>query len=169
MKAVIVIIVICILLALIYSIISYAINFIDMLHSRACVIQTIDQIIKMIRYQQIILSEFGIPYKTQLNRTNFSKMIVPLYFGIIDAYWDLPKKKSRLSPEHYRSLEASYTDNINALNILLEDYNVYNIRYRYSKDKCYFIENLYDDFPFLDDSIKYHMDNGILGTGSFQH
>ena len=167
--AIIIIVTVCIILALACYIFEYVVHFIDMVYARACIIQTIDQIIKMVRYQQLILSELGIPYKTQLSRSNFNKLIVPLYFGILDAYWDLPKKRFRFTPEHYEGLEASYTDNINALNILLEDYNVYNIRYRYAKDKCYLINNLYDDFPFLDDTIKYHLDNGIQGTGSFQH
>ena len=162
-------IIVCVIVALAAYIFEYAVNFIEMLYAKSCVTQTIDQIIKMIRYQQIILAELGIPYKTQLSRNNFSTYIVPLYFGILEAYWDLPKKRFKFTKEHYESLEASYTDNINALNLLLEDYTVYNIRYRYAKDKCHLLNAIYDDFPFLDDKIKYHMDNGIQGTGSFHH
>ena len=160
-------IIVCTILALAIYIFNYVVNVIEMLYAKSCITQTIDQIIKMIRYQQIILAELGIPYKTQLSRNNFSIYIVPLYFGILEAYWDLPKKRFKFTKDHYASLEASYTDNINALNLLLEDYTVYNIRYRYAKDKCHLINNTFDDFPFLDDKIRYHMDNGIQGTGSF--
>ena len=160
-------IIVCMILALAIYIFNYVVNVIEMLYAKSCITQTIDQIIKMIRYQQIILAELGIPYKTQLSRNNFSTYIVPLYFGVLEAYWDLPKKRFKFTKDHYASLEASYTDNINALNLLLEDYTVYNIRYRYAKDKCHLINNTFDDFPFLDDKIRYHMDNGIQGTGSF--
>lgn len=160
-------IIVCMILALAIYIFNYVVNFIEMLYAKSCITHTIDQIIKMIRYQQIILAELGISYKTQLSRSNFSTYIVPLYFGILEAYWDLPKKRFKFTKDHYASLEASYTDNINALNLLLEDYTVYNIRYRYAKDKCHLINNTFDDFPFLDDKIRYHMDNGIQGTGSF--
>ena len=71
-------IIVCIILALAIYIFNYVVNVIEMLYAKSCIMQTIDQIIKMIRYQQIILAELGIPYKTQLSRNNFSTYIVPL-------------------------------------------------------------------------------------------
>lgn len=146
---------------------NYVIEFIEMMYARACLLQTIDQVIKIVRYQQIILSELGIPYKTPICRSNFNKLILSVHRGIIKAYWDLPKRKHNVSESHYVGLEASYTDNINALNLLLADYNIYNVRYSVAKDKCHLLNKMLPEYPFLDQDLQYKLDNGIDGTGAF--
>lgn len=167
MKILLICVIICLLIALVCYCVGYALNFIEMVYARACVLQTIDQIIKIVRYQQIILSDLGIPYKTQLNRHNFNTLILPIHKSIIKAYWDLDRGNVRISDSHYESLHASYVDNINAFNLLLEEYNVYNVRYMYARDKCVVLNNMFSTFPFLNEDIQYRLDNGIAGTGAF--
>lgn len=167
MKVLAILLIVCLLIISVYYIVNYAINFAEMVYARACVMQTIEQVIKIIRYQQSILAELGIPYKTQLNKNNFDKLILPIHKSIIKAYWDLDKSSSLVSSEYHKSLNASYVDNINTLNILLEEYNIYNIRYMYARDKCVLLNNMFPALPFLDEDIQYRLDNGIMGTGTF--
>lgn len=147
----------------IVNIISYAI---EMFYAKACLLQTIDEIIKMVRYEQIILAKLGISYKTQICRSNFNELIIPVYNGIRRAYQDLHYKENTYSQNHVESLIQSYTDNINSINLLLLDYDIYNIRYSVARDKLLFANMLLTDYPFLDTDLKFRLDNGIAGTGA---
>lgn len=138
---------------------------IEMFYAKACLLQTIDEIIKMIRYEQIILAKLGISYKTPICRSNFNELIIPVYNGIRRAYQDLHYKENTYSHNHVESLIQSYTDNINSINLLLLDYDVYNVRYSVARDKLLFADKLFTDYPFLDTDLQFRLDNGIEGTG----
>ena len=166
MKTLFIFIIAGLVIALISLCVQYVEDFIEMVYAKACLLQTIDEVVKIVRYQQIILSELGIPYKTHLNRSNFDSLILPIHRSLISAYWDLGKPNVRISEEHYNSLHASYVDNLNPLNILLADYNIYNVRYMYARDKCVLLNNMFPIYPFLNEDIKYRLDNGISGTGA---
>lgn len=150
----------------IYYLISY---FVEMLYSKACLIQTVDEIIKMFRYEQIILAKLGIAYKTSICRSNFNELLMPVYNGIRQAYEDIPHRHKWIPDEYYESLYQSYTDNINSINILLMDYEIYNVRYSVAKDKLLVLSRLFDNYPFLDTDLKFRLDNGIAGTGAVGH
>lgn len=150
----------------IYYMISY---FVEMVYAKACLIQTIDEIIKMFRYEQIILAKLGIAYKTSICRGNFNNLLMPVYNGIRRAYEDIPNRHKNMPDDYYESLMQSYTDNINSINILLMDYEIYNVRYSVARDKLLVFSKLFVDYPFLDTDLKFRLDNGIAGTGAIGH
>lgn len=167
MKVCLIILLIIFLVFLAYLIFNYITELIEMFYARACLIQTIDQITRMFKYQQIILSDIGIPMRTSICRQNFNDLLKNTYDIIIQAYHsDFSKKSKVLNPEHFKHLKESYEANLNSINILLLEYDTYNVRYSYAKDKLLGINRWFQDYPFLEGDIDFRRDNGIENSSA---
>jgi hypothetical protein len=58
---------------------------------------------------------------------------------------------------------------MSSINILLLEYDIYNVRYSVAKDNVRVLNRIFKDYPFLDSEINFKMDNGIKGTGAFRY
>lgn len=130
-------------------------------------LEDMDKIIKMIKYQQRILADYKIFFKCSVQRSNFSEKIVPVYKQIIEAYSDLDycAEMARLNKDYAADLKLSYEQNLSTINHYLLEYNALNCMYERSKDEAYIFSNWFPTYPFLDDSIDFNEDHGIVGTG----
>lgn len=166
-KSVIVIIGIIILMmtaGYIYDILTY---LFDMFFARSCLIDSMDAVIRLLKFQQVILSEVGIPVHFSMNRQIFTRDIKEVHKAMTEAYIrDYKKCSLKLSPEYAEAQQRSYIDNINAINLALLDYDSNNVRYSNDCDHIPILGMIMPRYQFLDNDIAFRKDNGLEGTSA---
>jgi hypothetical protein len=152
---------------IIYEVATYVSNVIDAVYSRQLLVDAMDQIIKLFKYQQVLLADIDIPVRFTLSRATFTDNVLEVYRHMNAAYTnDIDKVIDRFPEEHGKSTKLSYEDNINSINIFLSEYNALNVRYSVDKDNLPFVNRLFPEYKFLDQDLKYMSDNGIENTGA---
>ena len=148
----------------VYTTVQY---LLDMFYARACLIDNMDSVIRLLKFQQIILSEVGIPCRFSMSRQIFTRDIKSVHTTVIKAFLDdYDKCSTKLSPEYLEAQKTSYTDNINAINLALLDYDASNVRYSNDIDHIPVLCRLMPRYDFLDQDIAFRKDNGIKGTSA---
>lgn len=146
---------------------NYIINLVDAIYSRECLIETMDQVIRLFKYQQILLADINIPVRFTLSRALFTDNILEVYRYMNSAYTnDVDKALEGYSEEHAKSTRLSYEDNVNSINLYLSEYNAFNVRYSVDRDSLPILNRFLPEYKFLDSDVTYTQDNGIEGTAA---
>ena len=168
MEKSVLIIIACIVFAVcagyIYDVLTY---FFDMFFARSCLIDSMDTVIRLLKFQQVILSEVGIPVRFSMNRQIFTRDIKDVHKAMTEAYIkDYKKCCSKLSPEYAEAQMRSYVDNVNAINLALLEYDSNNVRYSNDCDHVPILSRIMPRYNFLDNDIAFREDNGLEGTSA---
>lgn len=144
--------------------IKYGCDVVEVVYAKACLIQTMDQIIRLIKFQQVILKDINVPFQTSICRNNFSNVLTNTYRNVIDAYADVKAYNDKMRNDYSNARLLSYEDNIASLNNFLHEYDVYLIRYDVAKDNLFILNRYLPEYEFVTSKVNFMRDNGIDGT-----
>ena len=144
--------------------IKYGYDIVEAVYAKACLIQTMDQIIRLIKFQQVILKDINVPFQTSICRNNFSNVLTSTYSNVIAAHADVKAYNDKMKNDYSNARLLSYEDNIASLNNFLHEYDVYLIRYDVAKDSLFILNRYLPKYEFVTSKVNFMRDNGIDGT-----
>ena len=141
-------------------------TFIDAIYSKNVIIDSMDKVIRLLKYQKVILTEVNIPFSINMSRSLFNENIKEAYYTMEQAFLNDYDKMSTRLKENYKNAQIErFKDNLNAINLALMDYEISNVRYSYDLDNLFIIGKYMRRYPFID-GVEYKKDNGLENTSA---